>query len=167
METHTRRLVLFITSQLVFIAALVHFGLGTVEWLRWLSAGFLVPQDARWPLFVLSGVAIFVGMVLAWRADNRRPFYLVGIVVMVGYVLAYFGWHLGGHRTLLVAGPAAGNPESISVQWLVDHLFAGPAEFLSIVVETLAAIGLAVLFLTADGDEASTETTDTETNGDG
>jgi len=152
MDGDTRRLVAFVASQLVFVAALIHVGLGTVNWIRWLAAGFLVPRDARWPAFVLSALAILVGIYAASRAGNRRPYYLAGVVAMLGYVVAYFGWHLGGHRLLLVTGPAAGNAESISLQWFLDHLFAGAVEFVSILVETLAAIGLAVLFVT-EADE--------------
>lgn len=155
MDEGTRRLVAFVASQLVFVAALIHVAVGAVNWIRWLSAGFLVPQDARWPVFVLSGLAILAGIYAASRAGNRRPYYLAGIVAMLGYVVAYFGWHLGGHRLLLVAGPAAGNAESITLQWFLDHLFAGAVEFVSILVETLAAIGLTVLFVT-EGDGTDT-----------
>lgn len=102
MDGDTRRLVAFVASQLVFVAALIHVAVGAVNWVRWLSAGFLVPEDARWPVFVLSGLAIVVGVFAASRAENRRPFYLAGIVVMLGYVVGYFGWHLGGHRLLIV-----------------------------------------------------------------
>lgn len=157
MDENTRRLVAFVASQLVFVAALIHVGLGAVNWIRWLSAGFLVPQDARWPAFLLSGLAIIAGIYAASRAENRRPYYLAGIVVMLGYVLAYFGWHLGGHRLLLVVGPAAGNAEAITLQWFLDHLFAGAVEFVSVLVETLAAIGLAVLFVTADEADTGEE----------
>jgi len=157
MDANTRRVVGFVTAQLVFIAALVHLGLGLFQWIEKLVlAGWLVPRDARWPVFVFSGLAVLVGMYAAARAGNRRPYYAAGIVVMLGYVVAYFGWHLGGHRLLLVAGPGAGN-ESISVGWFLDHLFAGPVEFLAIVTETLAALGLAVLFVTEDGDASAVD----------
>ena len=152
MEEDTRRLVGFVTAQLVFIAALIHLAIGVLNWVRWLGAGFLVPQDARWPVFVISGLGILAGMFIAYGAENRRPFYLAGIAVMLGYVLAYFGWHLGGHRVLLVVGPAGGTPESLSLQWFLDHLFAGPVEFVSILVETLAAGGLAVLYASEDAE---------------
>lgn len=153
MEADTRRLVEFFTVQFVFAAALIHLTLGLLNWVRWFQAGFLVPRDARWPAFVVSALVVLVGTVYGTRAANRRPFYLAGIALMVGYVLAYFGWHLGGHRLLLLAGPGPGGPESISVGWFLDHLFAGPVEFASILVETLAAVGLAVLYRTADGDK--------------
>ena len=158
MDGDTRRLVAFVASRLVFVAALIHVGVGTVNWLRWLAAGFLVPQDARWPAFVVSGLAILVGMYAARTAENPRPFYLAGVVVMLGYVVAYFGWHLGGHRVFLVVGPAAGNAESITLQWFLDHLFAGVVEFVAILVETLAAVGLAVLFVTEDHSERGGDT---------
>lgn len=153
MKDDTRRLIGFFTAQFVFVAALIHLSLGVLNWLRWLMGGFLIPGDARWPVFVVSGLAIVVGIYLGYRAENRRPFYLAGIVVMLGYVLGYFGWHYGGHRLLLVAGARGGPVEAITVEWFLDHLFAGPIEFLSILIETLAAAGLAVLFVTAGDTE--------------
>jgi len=161
MDGNTRRLVAFVASQLVFVAALIHVAVGAVNWIRWLSAGFLLPQDARWPVFVLSGLAVIVGIYAASRAENRRPYYLAGVVVMLGYVVAYFGWHLGGHRLFLVAGPAAGNAETITVQWFLDHLFAGAVEFVSILVETVAAVALAVLYVTAGEQVSGDEPDDT------
>jgi len=154
MDANTRRVVGFVTAQLVFIAALIHLGLGLFQWLEKLVlAGWLVPRDARWPVFTLSGLAVLVGMYAAARAENRRPYYVAGIAVMLGYVVGYFGWHLGGHRLLLIVGASTGS-ESISVGWFLDHLFAGPVEFLAIVTETLAALGLAVLFVTGDDTPA-------------
>jgi hypothetical protein len=151
MEEDTERVVGFVTAQFVFLAALIHLSLGLFNWIRWFEAGFIVPQDARWPVFVVSGFALMVGTFYARRIENRRPFYAAGIVLLLGYVLAYFGWHLGGHRLLLVAGPGPGTTEAISLQWFLDHLLAGPVEFVSIVVETLGAIGLAVLFVGDSG----------------
>ena len=152
MEEDTERVVGFVTAQLVFLAALIHLSLGLFNWIRWFEAGFLVPQDARWPVFVLSGFALLVGAFYAARADDRRPFYAAGVVVMLGYVLAYFGWHIGGHRLLLVVGPSPGTTEVLSVQWFLDHLFAGPVEFVSILVETLGAVGLTLLYVAGGSD---------------
>jgi len=137
-----------IAAQLVFVVALIHLGLGTVEWIRWLSAGFLVPRDLRWPVFVLSGLAIVGGLYYASLVETRtrRRLYVAGILVMAGYAVGYFLWHLTGHRPLLVLGQSVGT-ESVSVEWFLAHLFAGPVEFASILFETLAVVALVVLLV--------------------
>lgn len=147
MDGRARTALEFVASQLVFAAGLIHVVLGARNWLRWLGAGFLLPRDVRWPLFVLSGLAVLAGLYAASRTADRRPYYVAGIVVMLGYVVAYFGWHLGGHRPLLLLGPAAGT-EAITVHWFLDHLFAGPLETVSVVAELLAAAALAALLAT-------------------
>jgi hypothetical protein len=161
MEEDTRRVVGFMTAQLVVLAALIHVSLGAFNWLRWLQGGFLVPQDLRWVVSLLSGLAVLAGVVVARRAEDRRPFYLAGAVIMVGYVVGYFGWHLGGHRLFLIAGPGAGT-ESVSLAWFLDHLFAGPLEFASIFVETLAAAGLVALYRAAGRESDRPEGTATD-----
>jgi len=136
----------FVGSQLVFVVALLHVGLGAVNWLRWIGAGFLVPRDLRWPVFVVSGLVVLAGIYLAWNAADRTPYYAAGIVGMLGYAGGYFAWHLSGHRPLLLLGPAAAT-ESISVQWFLDHLFAGVLEAVAVFAEVIAAIVLLVLLL--------------------
>lgn len=153
MDEDTRFVIEFLAAQAVFVSALIHLTLGVMKFLRAARAG--VPfQDLRWPLSVLTGVVIILGLYVGSHREHRRPFYAAGIVAMAGYVLAYFGWHLGGHRLLIVAGQSGGSPEGVSIEWFLDHLLAGPVEFVSIVVETLAAAGLTVLFLTAEGGES-------------
>lgn len=145
MDESRRRTLAFVASQLVFVAALIHVGVGVIEWLRYARFGILVPPDARWPLFVGSGVAIVVGLGLASRAERRRPYYLAGVVVMVGYVLAYFGWHLGGHRQFLLFGP--GTSHELTVGFVIDHYFAGAMETVSLTVELVAAVLCSVLYV--------------------
>ena len=146
MDASTSRALRCAAAQLVFVAGLIHVVIGAVNWLRWLGVGFLVPRDLRWPLFVLSGLAVLGGLVLAGRAADRRPFYAAGVVAMLGYVVGYFGWHLSGHRPLLVLGPAAA-PETVSVAWFLDHLLAGPLETATLVVEFLAIVVLLALLV--------------------
>lgn len=147
MDDRTRTALRFVASQLVFVVGLLHLGIGAMNWLRWAMAGFLLPRDLRWPVFVVSGLAVLVGLYLAREADDRTPYYAAGIVVMLGYAVGYFGWHLSGHRPLLLLGQ--GTPtESVSVQWFLDHLFAGAVEAVSVFAEVAAAVLLVVLLLT-------------------
>lgn len=155
MNERLRGRIWFVAVQLVFMAALLHFAVGVWNWLRWYDAGFLVPQDWRWPVFVASALVVFYGLHRSLFADNRRPYYLAGIVVMLGYVVGYFAWHIAGHPLFLGAPPPAGE-ETIGLQWFLDHLTAGPIEFFAIAVESLAATLLAVLYFhtPAGGSEA-------------
>jgi hypothetical protein len=149
MDDGTRGLLWFVAAQSVFIAALIHLVLGVTNWLRWIQGGFLFPRDVRWPVFVVSAVVILVGLYVASFRDDRRPFYVGGILAMAGYAGGYFVWHLTGHRPLLVLGNAAGT-ETVSVQWFLDHLFGGLVEFTSIFFEVVAIVALAVLLVTED-----------------
>jgi hypothetical protein len=137
----------FVAGVLAANVVAVHVGLGVFNWARWLTAGFLLPRDFRWPVFVVSGIVMAVGVVAAgkgWTA--RRPLYVGGIVLSLGYVVGYFGWHLSGHRPLLIVG--RGLPHDIdTVQFVLDHLFAGPLEFFAIFTEVTLAVVLAYLLV--------------------
>jgi hypothetical protein len=138
----------FVASQLVFLAAVIHVAVGAREWFQYASFGILVPPDIRWPLFVGSGIAILAGLLVARRSERRRPWYLAGAVMMLGYVLAYFLWHLGGHRPLIVAGPGTGH--AISLEIVVGHYLAGPLETFTLTVELAAAAMLSVLYVATE-----------------
>ena len=152
MNERLRGTVWFVALQLVFMAALAHLALGLWNWARWVDAGFLLPRDFRWPVFVASALAIYYGIHRALYADDRRPYYLAGIVVMLGYAVGYFLWHLIGHPAGLDPSTWFAN-ETISLQWFLDHLFAGAVEFFAIAVEVSAAVLLAVLYITAPDGE--------------
>lgn len=149
MDFDTREAVVLVAANLAFIVGVIHVTLGVLNWAKWLSVGFLLPRDVRWPLFVLSGLAILVGLPLANRMVNRRWIYLAGILLMLTYIVGYYGWHLGGHRPLFVVGPGTHHEGSI-LRDLVDHTFAGPVETLSLAAESLLAVLLGFLYLTDD-----------------
>ncbi|NEU58283.1 hypothetical protein [Halorussus sp. MSC15.2] len=138
--------VYLLAAHLAVLVAVIHVTLGLYNWIRWASAGFLVPRDLRWPLFVFSGVALVVGLVLATRGRYRRPLYLGGIALMAVYVGGYFAWHATGHRPLLLFGEGAGHTGPL-VPFLLDHLFAGPVKFLALTSEVALAVVLAYLFV--------------------
>ncbi len=137
----------FVAAQLAVVVAVLHLSLGILNWIRWASAGFLVPRDLRWPLFVLSGLAIVIGLLLASAGRYRRPLYAGGIVLMAGYILGYFGWHLSGHRPLLLFG-AGSQHRGPLLPFLLDHLFAGPVEFLALASEFALLVLLVYLLST-------------------
>jgi len=145
MDDRQRLAITFVASQLVFVAALLHLAIGAIEWYRYVSIGMFVPPEIRYPLFVLSAVAILAGMTVAWQSERRKPWYLLGVVAMLGYVFGYFFWHLSGHRPLFLFGPATSHP--LTLQFLVDHYLAGSFETISLTVELLAAVLLGVLYV--------------------
>ena len=142
MALDSRWIAQVVAAHLALVAAMVHLTLGLFNWIRYASVGLLIPPDARWPLFVVSGLAILGGMVAVARGRAKRPLYLGGIGLMLVYIVGYFGWHVSGHRALLFVGPATEHRGPL-LTYLVDHLFAGPVEFLAIVSEA----GLVVLLL--------------------
>ena len=150
MDLDSREAAVLVAAHLAFVVAVVHVTLGALNWIKWLSVGFLVPRDIRWPLFVLSGFAILLGLPLANRTVDRRWIYVAGIVLMLGYILGYFSWHAGGHRPLFIVGPGTHHSGPL-LPYLVDHVFAGPVETLSLAAESLLAVILGYLLVT-DGN---------------
>ncbi|GAB6880114.1 hypothetical protein JCM17823_23880 [Halorubrum gandharaense] len=51
--------------------------------------------------FVLSAVAIVVGIYLVVFDVVRRYIYVLGMLLMVTYIVGYFAWHLSGHGGFL------------------------------------------------------------------
>ena len=138
-----------VAANLAVVVAVIHLGLGILNWIKWASVGFLVPRDVRWPLFVVSGLVLVAGTWLAIRRRDRRQFYAMGMFLSLGYVVGYFGWHLSGHRPFLLVGP--GTHHDLDFAFLVAHLFAGPVEFLAIVAELALAVLLAYLLAVESG----------------
>lgn len=127
MDDRYRSAVVFVASQLVFLAAVVHVVVGAQKWGEYASYGILVPSDIRWPLFVVSGVAVVAGIGLARRSARERR------------------WYLAGHRPQFVFGPGTGH--EVTVGSMVGHYLAGPLETFTLTVEVLAAILLLVLYI--------------------
>lgn len=138
-----------VTAHLAILVAVIHVALGVSNWLTYLGGGIIVPPDVRWPLFVLSGLAIVAGLVAAIAGVGRRPLYVAGIGLMLVYVVGYFAWHMGGHRPLLIVGPGTHHHGS-TLAYLVAHVFAGPVEFLALASETALAGLLGVLYYRDD-----------------
>lgn len=134
-----------IAAHLAVLVAVIHLALGVQNWLTYLGDGVLLPPDLRWPLFVVSGLAIVGGLIAAIAGVDRRPLYVGGIALMAVYVVGYFSWHMGGHRPLFFVGPGTHHDGS-TLAYLIAHVFVGPVEFLSLASETALA-GLLGYFL--------------------
>lgn len=57
--------------------------------------------DPRPLLFVLSGVALILGIKLVLLGFPRKPIYLLGMLMIATYFVGYFAWHLTGHGGFL------------------------------------------------------------------
>jgi hypothetical protein len=148
MHAQHRSKLLFIASQLVILSALIHTSLGAQKWSEYARFGVLFPPDIRWPLFIVSGVAVVAGIGLARQSPHRRRWYLAGVVMMVGYVAAYFFWHLGGHRPLFIHRPAIHH--DLTLEIIVAHYTAGTLETFTLTIELLAGILLVILYVDAE-----------------
>ena len=62
---------------------------------------YLLASHPRPLAFVVSGLAIIVGVALAMMEYQRRLIYGLGILLMATYILGYLAWHLSGHGGLL------------------------------------------------------------------
>ena len=140
----------FLASQLVFISGLIHLGVGLIEWVNRIRFGIIVPLQFRYPLFVLAGVAVIAGLAVAWQSPRRRIWYLLGFVTMLGFVLAYFGYHLNGHRQFVLFGQQLAPAETVDLDFFVAHYFASALSTVTLTVELLAAALLAVLYVTTE-----------------
>ena len=57
--------------------------------------------DPRPLLFVISGIVILCGIILAALGFPRPPLYLLGMLLVATYFVGYFAWHLTGHGGFL------------------------------------------------------------------
>lgn len=61
----------------------------------------LLVHDPRPVAFVLSGVAVLLGVKLVLLDVERKRIYAVGMALMATYLVGYFAWHLSGHGGFL------------------------------------------------------------------
>ena len=61
----------------------------------------LLLNDPRPVVFVLSALAIVLGINLVLLGVARKPIYVLGMILVATYVVGYFAWHLSGHGGFL------------------------------------------------------------------
>jgi len=139
----------------VLLAALtggLHLMVGLPRFTIYLAAGepFL---DVRQFLFVLSGVAVFLGVTLWYMGLRRDAVYGAGILLMLGYLV---GWLvLGGHGGQFAwqGGHHAGSP----LVTLFEHLVSDWRLLLTKLTESTLLVVLVALLsdeLTRDDADA-------------
>lgn len=105
----------------------------------------LLVGDPRPVLFVLSGLALLVGVKLVLWGLPRKPIYALGMGLMLAYVVGYFAWHLTGHGGFL-PGRTAHHHGGGPLAAVVSHLRAYPIASASKFVELGLLAVLAVLY---------------------
>ena len=103
--------------------------------------------DPRPPLFVLSGLAIFVGVVLLIYDRSKRHLYLLGILLMVTYIVGYVSWHtVLDHGAFWPYIEAHHHHEVGVIESMVDHLRADTIAMVSKLAELLLLVLLGLLY---------------------
>ncbi len=103
--------------------------------------------DPRPPLFVLSGLAIFVGVVLLIYDRSKRHLYLLGIVLMVTYIVGYVSWHtVLDHGAFWPYIEPHHHHDVGVIGSMIDHLRADTIALVSKLAELLLLVLLVLLY---------------------
>ncbi len=150
LDTHGPR----VTGLLALVVGIAHLfypelGFFTFAARVTVDPGLLV-ADPRPALFVVSGLGTVVGVLLARDAPDRRPYYLVGLAVFLGYVVGYFAWHLAGHGGFLPGREPLHHGLS-PVENVLTHLGSDPFAAALLAVEAVVIVLLVVLLDRASG----------------
>lgn len=93
--------------------------------------------------FVVSGLAILVGIVLAAMGYRRKLLYGLGIALVTTYLVGYFAWHFSGHGGFLPGREPLYHGLS-PLAAVIDHLSTDSRAVLSKLAE-IVLLGVLVL----------------------
>ena len=145
-EIHVLRVSAGAVAVLVAWLHLLHPEYGYSSLLLYVEFGTV--YDPRPPLFVLSALAIFVGIFLVFYDVSRRPIYLLGIGLMATYLLGFVGWHtILEHGAFWPHIEAHSHAEMGVLETIVSHLQADTIAMVSKAAELFLLSLLAVLYL--------------------
>lgn len=105
----------------------------------------LLAYDPRPLAFVLSGLAVLLGVKLVLLDVARKRVYGLGMVLMATYFVGYFAWHLTGHGGFL-PGKEPLYHGLRPVEAVIGHLVEYRLARLSKIAEVLLFAVLAVLY---------------------
>lgn len=105
----------------------------------------LLVNDPRPVAFVLSALAILLGIKLVIADVARKHVYALGMVLVATYFVGYFAWHLSGHGGFL-PGREPLYHGLHPVEAVISHLVNYPLAALSKLAEAALFIVLAVLY---------------------
>lgn len=101
--------------------------------------------DPRPVAFVISALAILIGVKLVLFGLPRKPIYAAGMALMVTYIIGYIAWHLTGHGGFL-PGREPLYHGLHPVEALIEHLIEYPIARASKIAEALLFAVLALLY---------------------
>lgn len=135
-------------AMLVAWIHILHPQLGLERLFLYIQLGTL--YDPRPPLFVMSAIAIFVGIIVAYNGYFRREIYAAGLVLMSIYIIGYVAWHSvldhGGFWPYIAAH---GHDEVGFIELIIAHLRDDELALASKLAELMTA-GILALLLWVD-----------------
>jgi len=140
----------YVGAALAFLVAGIHLfhpqrGFARLALLVTTGNASLLVTDPRPAAFVLSALAILVGVRLAAADVARKPVYLLGMALVATYFVGYFAWHLSGHGGFLPGRVPLYHGLS-PVEAVVSHLRNEPLAALSKAAEAALFAVLVVLY---------------------
>jgi hypothetical protein len=159
-ETATR-LLRIVGVQLAVVSAAIHLWWGLPRALVYLRVGTVA--DPRPYLFVVSAVAVVVGVAWLYAGGPRRKLYALGASVMALYAVGYVWWHLGGHGGAIPGVQGYGHPDLSNLGVLLSdgHLFR-PLDALAMVTQLGALACFLGLLFGPVAESADTPASDAE-----
>jgi hypothetical protein len=138
----------YVGAALAVVVASIHAfhpTLGAARLTQHILLGTL--YDPRPLVFSLSGIAIFLGILLAYNGIARRRIYLLGMALMATYLGGYVVWHtVLDHGAFWPYIASQGHTDLSTVAVIFLHLTQKPVELVSAVTEVLLFLVLAVLY---------------------
>ena len=134
-------------AYLVATIHLIHPKLGFPRLLLLVTTGntSLLVTDPRPVAFVLSALAILVGIKLAISNTAPKRVYVLGMVLMATYFFGYFAWHLTGHGGFLpMRKPLYHGLHPVEA--VISHLSSSPLAAISKFAEAALFVVLVTLY---------------------
>ncbi|QLG62933.1 hypothetical protein [Halorarum salinum] len=142
----------YLGAALAFLVASIHLfhpQRGFLRLATFVTTGnaSLLVSDPRPVAFVLSALAILLGINLVVANVARKRVYALGMALMVTYFVGYFAWHLSGHGGFL-PGREPLYHGLHPVEAVISHLVNDPLAALAKSAEAALFVVLAVLYRT-------------------
>ncbi len=135
----------YLAGALALVVAAIHLYWGFPRLITQLQIA-AVP-DPRPFVFVVSSVAIILGIAQVLDGREPAPIYLAGIALMIAYIGGYVAWHtVLGHGGFWPWGPDPITHDAGPAEVVISHLLADPLALVSKVLELSLAIVLTVLY---------------------
>lgn len=143
------------TQRLRYIGGALAFAIAALHALHpdWGIRGLVVYAnvgalpDPRPLFFVVSGIVIIGGVLAVLLGAPRKSIYLGGMILMVLYIVGYFGWHMVGHGAWWPWGGEGFASDSLyAIIFGPNHLRGSLDELISKLLELALLIVLGLLY---------------------